>query len=156
MSCKSNLRSYWIPLDNFTSTFISLTSFNRFQIMQKFLNEMLTKKKKLPVDETVKLTKECSAIIKQVFSLKLEDLWSFTVPYFIGNSHNLNALIDSGTRINLMPPSIYEKLGLEDLKAKSIILQLVDRTLKHLYGVEMICSSKLEINLFLLIMSSSI
>ncbi|CAI9756483.1 unnamed protein product [Fraxinus pennsylvanica] len=96
---------------------------------------MLTNKRKLLVDETMALTEECSAIIKQMLPPKLKDPRSFIVLYSIGNSHNLNALIDSGASINLMLLSIYRKLGLDDSKATSIILQLADRTFKHPYGM---------------------
>lgn len=61
---------------------------------------------------------------------KLKYLESFIVPCSIVILHNLNILIDSGTSINLMLLSTYRKLGLHDPKSISIILQLVDKTLK--------------------------
>lgn len=83
---------------------------------------MLTKKKKLPKDETVALTKEYNVIIKQMFPSKLKDLGNFIVPCFIENSHNISALIDFRESINLMSLSIYKKLGFDYLKAQSIIV----------------------------------
>ncbi|KAA3487060.1 Retrovirus-related Pol polyprotein from transposon opus [Gossypium australe] len=48
---------------------------------------------------------------------------------------NSNALCDLGTNINLIPLSIYEKLGIGELKNAKIILQLADRSLVQPKGV---------------------
>lgn len=77
----------------------------------------MTKKRKLLKDETIVLTDEYRAIIKHMLFPKLKDSESFTVPCYIGNSQNLNTLIDSGVSINLMPLFICKKLGLNDPKA---------------------------------------
>lgn len=77
------------------------------------------------------MTEECNTIIKQMLPLELKDLWSFTVPCSIENSHDLNVLIDFGTNINLVQLSIYRKLVLDYSNETSIILHLVDRTFKH-------------------------
>ncbi|XP_022871117.1 uncharacterized protein LOC111390329 [Olea europaea var. sylvestris] len=101
----------------------------------KFLKEMLTKKRKLPEHETIALSEGCSAIIQHRIPPKLKDPRSFTLPYSIGNLHDINCLIDSGASINLIPLPLYRKLGLGDLKAASIILQLADQSLKHPYEI---------------------
>lgn len=80
---------------------------------------MLTKKRKLLVDETVALTEGCSAILQYKLIPKLKNPRSFTVPCSIRNLYNLNALIYCGASINLIPLSIYWKLGLDDLKANN-------------------------------------
>ncbi|XP_050915113.1 uncharacterized protein LOC127130083 [Lathyrus oleraceus] len=50
----------------------------------KFLKEILSKKKKLEDDETIMLTAECSAIIQNNMPHKLKDPDSFSIPYIIG------------------------------------------------------------------------
>ncbi|XP_071906831.1 uncharacterized protein [Coffea arabica] len=50
----------------------------------KFLNEIMTKKRKLVDSVTIALMEECNAIIQNKLSPKLKDLGSFTVPYTIG------------------------------------------------------------------------
>ena len=45
------------------------------------------------------------------------------------------ALLDLGSSINLLPFSIYEYLGLGELKPTSITLQLADRSVKHPRGI---------------------
>ena len=51
----------------------------------KFMNELLSKKRKLDVDEIVLLTKECSTIIQRKLPPKLKDLGAllFHVPLVI-------------------------------------------------------------------------
>ncbi|XP_022876784.1 uncharacterized protein LOC111394989 [Olea europaea var. sylvestris] len=45
------------------------------------------------------------------------------------------ALCDLGASINLMPLSIFKKLGLGEPKATTVTLQLADRSLTHLRGI---------------------
>ena len=45
------------------------------------------------------------------------------------------ALCDLGESINLMPLSIFRKLGLGERRSITVTLQLADRSLKHLRGV---------------------
>ena len=66
---------------------------------------------------------------------KLKDPGSFTIPCTIGNSIFERALCDLGASINLMPLSIFKRLGLGEARPTTVILQLVDRSLKHPRGV---------------------
>ena len=81
------------------------------------------------------LTEECSAILQRKFPQKLKDPSSFTIPYKIGNSIFERALCDLGANINLMPLSIFKRLGLGEARPTTVTLQLADRTLKHPRGV---------------------
>lgn len=44
-------------------------------------------------------------------------------------------MLDLGASINLMPYSVYLQLGLGDLKATTISLQLADRSVKYPRGI---------------------
>ena len=81
------------------------------------------------------LTEECSAILQRKLPQKLKDPSSFTIPYNIGNSIFKRALCDLGASINLMPLSIFRRLGLGEARPTTVTLQLVDRSLKHPRGV---------------------
>ncbi|XP_062119046.1 uncharacterized protein LOC133832755 [Humulus lupulus] len=76
----------------------------------KFMKEILSKKRRLEDFETVALTEE----------------WKFECKH---------ALCDLGASINLMPLSIFRKLGLGEAKPTTITLQLADRSIKHPRGV---------------------
>ncbi|XP_022889018.1 uncharacterized protein LOC111404443 [Olea europaea var. sylvestris] len=82
----------------------------------KFLKDILSNKRKLDEHETVMLTEECSASIKKMLPPKLKDPGSFTV------------LCPS---INLMPLSMFRILGLGEVKATTVTLQLADRSITH-------------------------
>lgn len=53
----------------------------------------------------------------------------------IGDQFIGKALCDLGASINLMPLSIYKKLGLNEAKPTSVTLQLADRSLTYPKGI---------------------
>ena len=79
----------------------------------KFMKQVLSNKKKLEEYETVALTEECSAILQKKLPPKLQDPGSFTIPCSIGNFACEQALCELGASINLMPLSVFRKLGIE-------------------------------------------
>ncbi|XP_071917054.1 uncharacterized protein [Coffea arabica] len=94
----------------------------------KFLNEIMTKKRRLVDSETIALTEECSAIIQNKLPPKLKDPGSFTVPCTIGNVEFSKALCDLGASVSLIPLTVTRQLGLKELKHTNIFLQLADRS----------------------------
>ena len=65
---------------------------------------------------------------------KLKDPGSFTIPCTIGNSIFEKTLCDLGASINLMPLSIFRRLGLGGARPTTVTLQLADMSLKHPRG----------------------
>ncbi|KAK4733563.1 hypothetical protein R3W88_007824 [Solanum pinnatisectum] len=92
----------------------------------KYVKEIVANKKRLREYETVALTKECSSRIQNNFPTKLKDSGSFTVQITIGQSIHARGLCDLGASINLIPTSLYKKLGLGNPKPTTIILRLID------------------------------
>ncbi|KAK4571039.1 hypothetical protein RGQ29_029758 [Quercus rubra] len=101
----------------------------------KFLKDIISKKRKLEEHETVMLTEESRAILQKKLPPKLKDSGSFTIPCTIGKSYFDRVLCDLGASINLMPLSVFRKLGLGEVKTTTISLQLVDRFIKYPRGV---------------------
>ncbi|XP_031249145.1 uncharacterized protein LOC116106972 [Pistacia vera] len=101
----------------------------------KFLKEIITKKRRFEEHETMMLTEECSALLLKKLPQKLRDPRSFTIPCTIGNVHFDKVLCDLGASANLMPFSIYKKLGLGEVKPTTVHLQLADRSIKYPKGV---------------------
>ncbi|XP_062075617.1 uncharacterized protein LOC133779706 [Humulus lupulus] len=95
----------------------------------------MSKKRRLEDFETVKLTEECSAIQQKKLPQKVKDPGSFTIPCTIGGSSFDKALCDLGASINLMPLSVFKKLGVGEVKPTTITLQLADRSLTYPKGV---------------------
>jgi len=88
----------------------------QMQKYTKYLKEILSNKGNLDDFTTIGLNEECSTIVLRKLPLKLSDRGSFSVPCTIGNLQINRALCDLGTSINLMPYSVYKKLGLQDPK----------------------------------------
>ena len=68
-------------------------------------------------------------------TLKLKDPRRFMVNISIGGKEIASAMLDLGARINIMPYSIYLRLGLGKLKLTSMTLQLADGSIKHTKGL---------------------
>ncbi|XP_015166935.1 uncharacterized protein [Solanum tuberosum] len=77
----------------------------------KYVKEIVANKRRLTEYETVALTEECSSRIQNKLPTKLKDSDSFTVQITIGQSIHARGLCDLGASINLMPTSLYKKLG---------------------------------------------
>src|SRR2546430_13886129 len=101
----------------------------------KFLKDILSNKRKLKVFETVLLTEESSAILQKKLPQKLDYPGSFTIPCIIGNVTFENALCDLGASVNIIPYTLFTKLGIREAKPTSIALQLADRSKVYPRGV---------------------
>ena len=73
---------------------------------EKFMKDILSKKRKITEEGIVSLTATCSAVIQKTLPEKRQDPGSFTIPCKIGDVDMGKALCDSGASINLMPMSV--------------------------------------------------
>src|SRR3954464_13715010 len=101
----------------------------------KFLKELVSKKKKLGEHETVMLTEESSALLKNKLPPKLRDPGNFSIPCTIGNIKFTNALCDLGASVNILPYSLFKKLNIGEVKPTQMTLQLADRSVIHPRGI---------------------
>ncbi|XP_038889214.1 uncharacterized protein LOC120079099 [Benincasa hispida] len=97
----------------------------------KFLKDALTKKRKVGELEVVALTLECNALINNNILEKQKNPGSFIFPCSIGRMDVGYALCDLGVSINLMPLTIFKKLGIGEAKSTSVTLQLVERMITY-------------------------
>ena len=81
----------------------------------KFMKDLVTKKISVTFEDDDRL-QHCSAIAIRSLLQKKEDPGAFTILCTVGSLHFTKALCDMGASINLMPLSIYKKLGLWDPK----------------------------------------
>jgi len=77
-----------------------------------FLKEILSNKRKIEEDETINLTKECSAIIQNKLPPKLKDPGVFSIPCVIGSETIEKAMCDLRVSVSLMSLSLCERLGI--------------------------------------------
>ncbi|XP_076889626.1 uncharacterized protein LOC143540459 [Bidens hawaiensis] len=101
----------------------------------KFLNDLLNRSESLEELSTVPLNGKCSAVVLNKVSEKLPDPGVFTIPCLFGRDTSFQALADLGSSINLMPYSLYEKLGLGELTPTRMSLSLADRLVKYPRGI---------------------
>ncbi|XP_026458532.1 uncharacterized protein LOC113359051 [Papaver somniferum] len=103
--------------------------------MAKFLKEMCTVKRDASVHKKAFLTQQVSSIISQKYPIKFKNPGCPTVTCVIGKQTIDNCLLDLGASVNLLPFSLYEKLGLGEMKPTRITLQLADRSVKIPRGI---------------------
>ncbi|KAK4737564.1 hypothetical protein R3W88_001261 [Solanum pinnatisectum] len=100
----------------------------------KFMKDLVTKKRDVSFENEDKL-QHCSDIATRSLVQKKEDPGAFTIPCTIGILHFAKTLYDLGAIINLMPLSIYKKLGLGAPKLTVMRLLMTDRIVKRPIGV---------------------
>nr|GEW37599.1 reverse transcriptase domain-containing protein [Tanacetum cinerariifolium] len=95
---------------------------------QKMLKALLSNKEKLQELANTPLNENCSAIIFKKLNKKLGDRGKFLIPCGF-NELKCKALADLGACINLMPLSVWKKLGLPKLISTRMTLELTNRAI---------------------------
>ncbi|GJY25366.1 reverse transcriptase domain-containing protein [Tanacetum coccineum] len=106
--------------------------------MPKFapiFKKILNNKDKLIELINTPLNENCSAVVLKKLPEKLGDPGRFLIPCDFLEFDNCLALADLGASINLMPLSIWKKLGLPGLNETKMVLELADRTISKPIGV---------------------
>ncbi|KAK9034024.1 hypothetical protein V6N11_050203 [Hibiscus sabdariffa] len=85
---------------------------------------MVTRKKRIEEFETAAATETCLALMHNKVPAKNTNPGSFTIECFIGHNYPTKALCDPGASINLMPKSVFQKLGIGEAKPTTVMLQL--------------------------------
>ena len=100
----------------------------------KFMKDVVTKKRSFTFEDDNRM-QHCSAMAARSLVQKKEDPGVFTIPCTVRSLNFARALCDLGASINLMPLSIYKKLGLGDPKPTVMRLLMADRTVKRPIGI---------------------
>ena len=101
----------------------------------KFLKDLCIVKRGWNVDKRAFLIEQVSSIIQCKTPVKYKDPRSPTISVNIRGTCIDKALLDLGASVNLLPYSVYKKLGLGELKPTNITLSLVDRSVKIPKGI---------------------
>jgi len=94
-----------------------------------FLKDVLSHKRKIEDNETIPLTRECSAIIQKKLPPKLKNPGSFSIPCVIGKETIDKVMCDLGSSVSLLPLSLLKRIGIGDLKPTKMTLQLADHSI---------------------------
>ncbi|KAK8676469.1 hypothetical protein V6N13_142043 [Hibiscus sabdariffa] len=92
----------------------------------KFLKDMVSRITRIGEFETVAAIEACLAMMHNKVPTKKTDPGNFTIPCSIGNNYSTKSLCDPGASINLMPKSVFQKLGIGEAKPTTVMLQLAD------------------------------
>ncbi|GJZ71956.1 reverse transcriptase domain-containing protein [Tanacetum coccineum] len=95
---------------------------------QKMLKSLLSNKEKLLELANTPLNENCSAVVLKKLPEKLGDPGKFLIPCGFSEL-KCKALADLGASINLMPLSVWKKLGLPELISTRMTLELANRAI---------------------------
>ncbi|GJZ61507.1 reverse transcriptase domain-containing protein [Tanacetum coccineum] len=132
---KVQIQKFW---EMFKKIHVDITLADALILMpkyQKMLKSLLTNKDKLIEIAKTPMNANCSAVILKKLPEKLGDPGRFLIPCGFGEFDKHLALADLGASINLMPLSIWKKLGLPDLTSTRMVLELADRTISKPLGI---------------------
>ncbi|KAK8510977.1 hypothetical protein V6N12_036889 [Hibiscus sabdariffa] len=110
---------------------INLTLVEALQRMPnyaKFLKDIVSRKKQIEEFETAAATETCLALMHNMVLAKKANPGSFTIECSIGHNYSTKALCDPGASINLMPKSVFKKLGIGEARPTTVMLQLADHS----------------------------
>ena len=111
-----------------------------------FMKDVVTKKRSVTFEDD-DIMQHCSVIATRSLAQNKEP-GAFTILCTVGSLHFAKALCDLGASINLMPLSIYKKLGLGDPKPTAMRLLMADRTVKRPIGILHNVLVKVELFIF--------
>ncbi|GKD86586.1 reverse transcriptase domain-containing protein, partial [Tanacetum coccineum] len=101
---------------------------------QKMLKSLLSNKEKLIELANTPLNENCLAVILKKLPEKLGEPGKFLIPYGFSEL-KCKALADLGASINLMPLSVWKKLGLPELISTQMTLELANREICTPVGI---------------------
>ncbi|GJV19942.1 reverse transcriptase domain-containing protein [Tanacetum coccineum] len=125
---KVQIQKFW---EMFKKIHVNITLADALILMpkyQKMLKSLLSNKEKLNEMANTPVSENCSAIILKKLPEKLEDPGRFLIPCTFSEL-KCKALADLGASINLMPFSVYTKLGLPALQSTRMTLELANCSL---------------------------
>ncbi|CAA0830862.1 Unknown protein, partial [Striga hermonthica] len=100
----------------------------------KFFKDLVTKKRKFEDGEKV-VVYEAASAMQHDLPKKERDPGGFIIQIALGNGKVASGMLDLGAGINLMPFSIFQRLGLGDLRPTRMCLQLADRSIWYPNGI---------------------
>ena len=100
----------------------------------KFMKDLCTQKRHTHVPKKDFLASGLSDVLSQSMPVKYKDPGCPTISCTIGDKKINKCLLDLGASVNLLPYSVYQQLGLGELKPTKVTLQLADRSVKKPIG----------------------
>ncbi|KAI3776017.1 hypothetical protein L1987_45777 [Smallanthus sonchifolius] len=99
----------------------------------RFLKDFLTNKRNM--EEAVKKTNQCVALIERYLPKKFPDPRKFSLPCSIGPLPITFALADLGASVNVMPYNMFQRLKIGNPRPVNATTELMDGSVKSPIGV---------------------
>ena len=112
-----------------------LDAIQKMPAYRKFFKELNKEKYRYRPRNQERLDENASAVIQKRLPPKLKDPGSFIIGVTIGGEGQVRAMLDLGASINLMPFTIYKKLGLNELRPTKMSLILADQSARQPRGI---------------------
>nr|GFA27857.1 reverse transcriptase domain-containing protein [Tanacetum cinerariifolium] len=122
------IQEFWNMFKQLHLNIILAEAFVLMPKYQKMLKALLSNKEKLQELANIPLNENCSAVILKKLPEKLRDPGKFLIPCGFSEL-KCKAIADLGANINLMPLSVWKKLGLPDLIPTQMTLELANRAI---------------------------
>ena len=113
----------------------SIDCMTNLPVYAKFFKDVLSERRRLEQVKMVELSEDGCALVKNELPKKLDDPGKFAIPCVIGKIQFKHALCDLGASLSLMPKSVFDRIGLGELKPTKIQLQLADQSVKIPLGI---------------------
>ncbi|XP_047256037.1 uncharacterized protein LOC124888789 [Capsicum annuum] len=117
-----------------SSIYASKKALEQMPGYEKFMKDFVTKKQAASCELEAYLYLS-SAISTRTIMQKKPNPCVVIIPYIIGTMRFTNALCDLGAFINLMPLTIYKKLGMGNPTPTNMRLVIADRSVKRSIGI---------------------
>jgi hypothetical protein len=101
----------------------------------RYLKDVLNQKRPIPEMDRLVFVERCSSTILDGLSGKMSDLGVPAISCQIGTQKFDQALCDLGATMSVMPKVIYDQLNHDSLVPTSMLLQLVDQSIRCLVGI---------------------
>ena len=100
------------------------------------MTDLCTVKRRINVPRNAFIAEQATSIIQQQKGVvKYKDPGRPTVSCMLGDKYSTHALLDLTASVNLLPYSLYQEMGLKNIKPTRVTLQLVDRSVKVPRGI---------------------
>ncbi|CAA0832551.1 Unknown protein, partial [Striga hermonthica] len=96
----------------------------------KFFKDLVTKKRQFEDGEKI-VVYEAASTMHHDLSKKERDTRGFVIKIALGNGKEASGMLDLGAGINLFPFSIFQRLGLGDLRPTRMCLQLANSSIRY-------------------------
>ncbi|XP_059645976.1 uncharacterized protein LOC132289629 [Cornus florida] len=110
-----------------------LTAIKQIPSYAKFIKDLVKRKTHIPKE--VFIAQHCSSFLQNQAIVKHKNPGSPTITCRIGDTFADQALLDLVASVNLLPYSVYQELGLNNLRKTDVRIQLADRSVKTPRGI---------------------